>query len=712
MSNHKDKYDEKLPVALIKRDRELDCFYEVSNLFNDYELTIDQLIRKLIEVIPNGFEHPDLCKVKIDIKDESWCSPDFVESSFKRSIALNIHDETLGKITIAYLDTSSSFTDTYLFAEEEKLINLISRRLSNNLQIRRILDEIETGAIPANIENGLSSKGWRIGLDFIQKYNQNLYHKIVYKMMVNLCLRGVIDEAELLRFGQKYHETSGLIQEPVNQIKSGLSGSEEKIYEKAFDLVAQHLKDEEILASIHQWMRDAKHGLFIRNLIHPDCSMQEIVEAVRYFHNLSHQDIELPRLLLENAIVRMIRFLFSEQMDFIRIAKKHINIHDFHRLISHTIYLPDSHGRMGNKASDLFLASCILSGSTKEAYTTPKVEYPKTWHITSNGLYDCLSHNGMLDELSEHKYKDIQQIRLEYPFIKRLFRDSWVPPWMESTLRTALEEFEDTPIIIRSSSLLSQMVGIKYLEQYRSKILANQGSKQDRYKALLDAVLDVYASTFAPEPIKYRAEHGLLDFNEEMAVIIQKVVGKRAGKYFFPLLSGSAFIESKLRRATDSTQDRAIIKLVPGLCLEDIDEIPGAFQASFEVVYSDLACKGIKKDVVKCKLNTIQVINLETNQVESIEIQQLLDNCTNMDSEYKILSSILSSDIREKLNIGKNSSTSATENIPNDENQQNPDHINQIISVLGALKEVFNSPLEITYAFDCDKFYLLRCSYR
>ena len=40
---------------------------------------------------------------------------------------------------------------------------------------------------------------------------------------------------------------------------------------------------------------------------------------------------------------------------------------------------------------------------------------------------------------------------------------------------------------------------------------------------------DVYASNFGPDPIDYRADHGLLEFSEQMGVMIQEVVGTRVG---------------------------------------------------------------------------------------------------------------------------------------------------------------------------------------
>ncbi len=50
--------------------------------------------------------------------------------------------------------------------------------------------------------------------------------------------------------------------------------------------------------------------------------------------------------------------------------------------------------------------------------------------------------------------------------------------------------------------------------------------------SLIDAITEVYASTFGPDPIQYRAERGLLDFHEEMGIMIQEVVGTKVGNYF------------------------------------------------------------------------------------------------------------------------------------------------------------------------------------
>ena len=99
--------------------------------------------------------------------------------------------------------------------------------------------------------------------------------------------------------------------------------------------------------------------------------------------------------------------------------------------------------------------------------------------------------------------------------------------------------FGETPLVVRSSSLLEDQFGAAFSGKYKSLFLANQGQKAERLAALLDAISEVYASTFGPDPIEYRAERNLLDFHEEMGIMIQEVVGTRVGKYYHAVICRS-----------------------------------------------------------------------------------------------------------------------------------------------------------------------------
>ena len=123
----------------------------------------------------------------------------------------------------------------------------------------------------------------------------------------------------------------------------------------------------------------------------------------------------------------------------------------------------------------------------------------------------------------------------------QVFKHSSFTPEIVQGLSMALDDFGDRPLIVRSSSLLEDRFGSAFSGKYKSLFLANQGTKQERLDALMDAIAEVYSSTFGPDPIQYRAERGLFDYREEMGIMIQEVVGTHIGHYFLPAFAGVAF---------------------------------------------------------------------------------------------------------------------------------------------------------------------------
>ena len=184
--------------------------------------------------------------------------------------------------------------------------------------------------------------------------------------------------------------------------------------------------------------------------------------------------------------------------------------------------------------------------STEFADALGTIRIPKTWYLTSDGILDFIEYN-QLEDLYNRKYLEIDQVRREYPHVIQVFKNSHFSPEIVKGLSLALDDLADRPLIVRSSSLLEDRVGAAFSGKYKSLFLANQGTKAERLSALLDAVAEVYASVFGPDPLEYRAERGLLDVHEEMGILLQEVVGSRVGKYFLPTFAGVAFSNNEFR---------------------------------------------------------------------------------------------------------------------------------------------------------------------
>ena len=234
---------------------------------------------------------------------------------------------------------------------------------------------------------------------------------------------------------------------------------------------------------------------------------------------------------------------------------------------------PRATGKLGGKSAGLLLARHILRRSPEHRDAAGGVKVPKTWYITSDGLLDFLAYNH-LEDVYNRKYHELDQIRQEYPHIVQVFKNSRFPPEIVQGLSTGARRLR-RPAAHRAQ--LEPARGPHRARPSRASTRAcswpTRARKADRLAALLDAIAEVYASIFGPDPIEYRAERGLLDFHEEMGIMIQEVVGARVGRYFLPAFAGVAFSNNEFRWSPRIRREDGLVRLVPGLGTRAVDRL-------------------------------------------------------------------------------------------------------------------------------------------
>ena len=296
-------------------------------------------------------------------------------------------------------------------------------------------------------------------------------------------------------------------------------------------------------------------------------------DSIRRSLHLAPEGTGLALPLLANLRVALIRRFLSEEPSYVALAKRVVTLEDMLGLLERLISLPGSPGKVGGKGAGMFLAGLVLRRAGEE-HGLAEVRTPKTWYIATDTVHAFVRYNN-LEDVYEQKYKEIDQVRLQYPHLAQLFKNSPFPPEIVKSVSLALDELHDGPIIVRSSSALEDRLGAAFSGKYKSLFLPNRGTKAERLAALLDAVAEVYASIFSPDPIQYRAERGLLDFREEMGILIQEVVGARIGRYYAPAYAGVAVSLNEFRWSPRIEREDGLIRLVPGLGTRAVDRLRG-----------------------------------------------------------------------------------------------------------------------------------------
>ncbi|HWS15342.1 MAG TPA: PEP/pyruvate-binding domain-containing protein, partial [Candidatus Methylomirabilis sp.] len=224
-------------------------------------------------------------------------------------------------------------------------------------------------------------------------------------------------------------------------------------------------------------------------------------------------------------------------------------------------------GLIGGKSVGMLLARAILCKA--DARWRERLETHDSFYIGSDVFYTFLVRNGCWrarrGQRNAATFMDGAEEAVER------IRSGTFPGFIRERFVAMLEYFGQSPIIVRSSSLLEDSFGNAFTGKYDSVFCPNQGSPQQRLSAFLGAVQTVYASTMSPEALLYRAHRGLIDRDEQMAILVQRVSGAVHGHLFYPQVAGVGLSYNPYVWSDRIDPEAGVLRLVFGLGTRAVD---------------------------------------------------------------------------------------------------------------------------------------------
>lgn len=437
-------------------------------------------------------------------------------------------------------------------------------------------------------------------------------------------------------------------------------------------------------------------------------AFRDLAEMIHRFCKLPLGETRLAPSEVMNTRVALTRHLISDQLEFIGIAKNHLEIRDFGEITKRMVGSDTGIGRIGGKAGGMMLAHRILSEVEKDPNAAFPLAIPESWYLRSDVVEDFIRLN-RLDEYQSQKYKSIEEVTREYPLIKGVFRNGEFALRVVHELRRILGQIGNHPLIVRSSSLLEDRLGTAFCGKYASVFVANQGEDlESRLRILLGAIAEVYASIMAPDPIIYRREHNLLDYVEDMAVLIQKVVGFRFGDYFLPAFAGVGFSRNEYRWSPRIKREDGLARLVMGLGTRAVDRSGADYPRMVALGHPTLRPESSVNDILRCAQHNIDVIDLKLNRMRTITLNDLLANGMDFPMLDKIVSIHREGDIYAPTGLHIDADPSRL-CITFDKLLRETPFVPRIRGMLQRLEQEYGMPVDVEFACDGEKFYLLQC---
>ena len=446
------------------------------------------------------------------------------------------------------------------------------------------------------------------------------------QMRDELYNRGVIEkrdfEARVRKQAIQSQEREGLMN-PVGEEPAEIwEERHAKVRDQLTDLIfSQHLPFDLFQTIITDVLNE--RGIENANptlTFNPEQAPQELIfEHAWSILRLPQEEREKYEHHLEESKVVLIRTMISDQLPYVNIAKRWFTIPDLAEIRSRKF----GAGRIGGKAAGMLLAHRILMNELPEELQS-SINKPEYYFIGSNEMYSFFAMND-LESWNDQKYKTEEQMREDYPRIEAEFIRSHFPSDILERLNEILEKVGNTPLIVRSSSLLEDSFGTSFAGKYESYFLPNQGSKNEQLQALANAIAKVYASTLNPDALLYRRNKGLQDYDERMAILIMVVEGKHHGQYFMPDASGVAFSRNLYRWAPQIRREDGFVRLVWGLGTRAVDRVGNDYPRLIALSHPLLRPTPDQVTVERCSQKYVDLLDLENNSIRSAPIHEILD---------------------------------------------------------------------------------------
>ena len=336
----------------------------------------------------------------------------------------------------------------------------------------------------------------------------------------------------------------------------------------------------------------------------------------------------------QDMVEQLSRLLLTRNRQLIALIREHLTLGDLLRIKERLI----GSGFIGGKSLGMLLARKILVNDPARRWHEV-LEHHDSFYIGSDVFYSYIVQNGWWKLFMAHKTPEgyfARAAELRERLLTGVF-----PEEITEQFQLMLEYFGQSPIIVRSSSLLEDAFGSAFAGKYDSFFCVNQGSPEARYEAFEHAVRRIFASTMNEDALAYRFQRGLDRMDEQMALLVQRVSGAYHTDCFYPEMAGVGLSHNPFVWKKGMDPKAGMVRLVYGLGTRAVDRVGNDYPRI--IALDDPLVKPLAgmADLRRFSQHSVDVLKLEENSLASVPFATLqaripparLDRLTIRDTE-------------------------------------------------------------------------------
>jgi signal transduction histidine kinase len=129
--------------SLTERVKELNCLYGISHLFEDENLTIEDILKGVINVMPPAWQYPEITCVRIKFRNKELTTANFNESVWRQAQNIIVNGKSSGLIEVFYLQGKPDVDEGPFLKEERNLLYIIAERVGHMIERQMAEDNVK-----------------------------------------------------------------------------------------------------------------------------------------------------------------------------------------------------------------------------------------------------------------------------------------------------------------------------------------------------------------------------------------------------------------------------------------------------------------------------------------------------------------------------------------------------------------------------------------
>ncbi len=125
-----------------ERVKELECLYSIAMITERPEATLDGVCQEVTNVIPPGWQYPDITCARITVNGKEFVTPNYRESTWKQTSDILVDGQRIGAVEVFYLEEKPEYAEGPFLKEERNLIDGIARQFASFIQ-HKLAEELE-----------------------------------------------------------------------------------------------------------------------------------------------------------------------------------------------------------------------------------------------------------------------------------------------------------------------------------------------------------------------------------------------------------------------------------------------------------------------------------------------------------------------------------------------------------------------------------------